>query len=132
MRCMLQLSVWLWWLLFLTQNKIYMVINNKNGSCLFMVYLISSFIGISAYGQDYTLMILVKNVRNDKGVLRVTLFKQKGDYMENFSTNKVVQAKTGGVTATFDRLQAGEYAVTVMHDENNNNKLDSNFIRIPK
>jgi len=80
-------SVWLWWLLFLTQNKIYMVINNKNGSCLFMVYLISSFIGISAYGQDYTLMILVKNVRNDKGVLRVTLFSRKEINMENFSTN---------------------------------------------
>lgn len=86
----------------------------------------------TAFSQHHGLAILVKNARNDKGVLRVTLFKQEGDYMKNFSINKVAPTKVEGVTFTFDDLPPGEYAVTVMHDENNNNKLDSNFIRIPK
>lgn len=77
-------------------------------------------------------MITVKNARNNKGVLRITLFRNEGDYMTNFSINKIVPAKTEEVTVTFEHLPVGEYAVTVMHDENNNNKLDSNFIRIPK
>ncbi len=90
-----------------------------------------NFVTLTASGQD-SLTIIVKKVRNDKGVLRATLFKQEVDYMTNFTTNKVVNAATGEVTLTFDHLSIGEYAITIMHDENNNNKLDSNFIGIPK
>jgi len=77
-----------------------------------MVYLISSFIG-------FLLMVRIhlndtrQNVRNDKGVFESNIIQAKGDYMKTLN-NKLVQAKTGGRTANFDRLPAGEYAVTVM------------------
>jgi uncharacterized protein (DUF2141 family) len=32
----------------------------------------------------------------------------------------------------FDKLPAGEYAVSLFHDENDNKVLDKNFIGIPK
>lgn len=34
--------------------------------------------------------------------------------------------------AVFQNLPAGEYAVSVYHDENNNKKMDTNFFGIPK
>ena len=33
---------------------------------------------------------------------------------------------------TFENIPEGTYAVSIFHDENNNDKLDSNFIGIPK
>ena len=32
----------------------------------------------------------------------------------------------------FDDLPEGEYAISIFHDENNNNELDTNFLGIPK
>src|SRR5206468_5807070 len=43
-----------------------------------------------------------------------------------------VSAKDKAVIATFDHVAAGTYAVSVFHDANNNNKLDLNFLGIPK
>jgi uncharacterized protein (DUF2141 family) len=77
------------------------------------------------------LKITINKVRNNKGVLVVTLFKHANSYMKDFSVSKTIPAASQ-VVLTFDNLQEGEYAITVMHDENNNNKFDSNFIGIPK
>jgi uncharacterized protein (DUF2141 family) len=42
-----------------------------------------------------------------------------------------VAAKQGEVTLKFADLPDGKYAVQVMHDQNDNNKLDTNFLGIP-
>jgi uncharacterized protein (DUF2141 family) len=71
-------------------------------------------------------------MRNNNGVLRVTLFTKEKDYMRNFETYKIVSAKSDEVRVIFENLPPGEYALTVFHDENNNGKMDSNFLGIPK
>jgi uncharacterized protein (DUF2141 family) len=40
-------------------------------------------------------------------------------------------AKTGDVELLFGDLAAGEYAVMLFHDENGNQKMDSNLLGIP-
>ncbi len=42
-----------------------------------------------------------------------------------------IKAETGKVSFQFPNLAPGQYAVQVVHDENDNNELDSNFIGIP-
>jgi uncharacterized protein (DUF2141 family) len=82
--------------------------------------------------QNATLTVVIRNVRNANGVVRVALFSREKDYMKDFSTSRVVPAAKGEVTVSFDALPPGDYAITVFHDENNNGKLDSNFFHIPK
>ena len=43
-----------------------------------------------------------------------------------------VKAVKGDVTYTFKNVPPGTYAVGVIHDENDNGKLDTNFLGIPK
>ena len=44
---------------------------------------------------------------------------------------KKAAAEKGEMRFTFSDLPAGVYAVQVMHDENDNNQLDANFLGIP-
>jgi uncharacterized protein (DUF2141 family) len=87
---------------------------------------------VTAFSQSNSLDIRIKNARNNNGVLRVTLFTKEKDYMRNFETYKIVSAKSDEVRVIFENLPSGEYALTVFHDENNNGKMDSNFLGIPK
>jgi uncharacterized protein (DUF2141 family) len=46
--------------------------------------------------------------------------------------SKVVNAQKGRLRVVFEAVRAGEFAVSMIHDENSNNKLDQNFLGIPK
>ena len=43
-----------------------------------------------------------------------------------------IEAGSRGVTAVMEGLPPGEYGVVTIHDENKNQKLDRNFVGIPK
>lgn len=46
--------------------------------------------------------------------------------------NKVVNAQKGKMRLQFDAIPAGEFAISMFHDENSNKTLDRNFLGIPK
>ena len=75
----------------------------------------------------------VAGVRSAKGVLRVCLTADPDNFPACVDDAKAVtRTVAAGVHAiAFDGLPAGGYAVAVIHDENNNAKLDT-FAGIPK
>lgn len=77
----------------------------------------------------------ISNLRNDKGVCRACLFNSpasfKGETGEPFQC-VAAPVKNGIARAVFDNVPHGAYALFVFHDVNSNNKLDKNFIGIPK
>ncbi len=82
-----------------------------------------------------TLTVNLSNFRNDKGNAVVILFYgEKGFPKSPDKAMKIlfVPIKGKRATAVFDNLRAGEYGISVDHDENNNRKLDTNFLGIPK
>jgi len=98
-----------------------------------VVCLAASTAGFAQSNASCKLVVHVDGFRNDKGKLGVTLFNQPGGWPEK--TDKSfrhgpfpITGKTG--VASFD-LPAGDYAVAVIHDENENKKLDRNFFNIP-
>lgn len=78
------------------------------------------------------LEVTVMNIRDEKGNIMVGLFTNESDFLKNVAIGKVVKAQGKEVTVIFDNLKSGEYAVSVIHDENENGELDSNIIGIPK
>ena len=44
----------------------------------------------------------------------------------------MLEHKVGGVVTTSFEVEPGEYAISVHHDDNDNGKMDTNFIGIPK
>lgn len=81
------------------------------------------------------LQVKVEGLRSEKGVVRIALFnKEEGFPGGNQHAFKVLthSAKGGVVQAVFHDLPAGRYAIAVLHDENENGKLDTNLVGYPK
>lgn len=100
----------------------------KTNILLIILILFSSFKALSQGSIEVT----VRNIRETKGTVRVGLFNNDADFLKNAVDGKIVKANGAEVTVVFENLKPGDYAVSVIHDKNENGKLDKNFIGIPK
>jgi uncharacterized protein (DUF2141 family) len=85
--------------------------------------------------EPLTLTVNLKGFKSDKGAVEVALFDQAAAFPKNPEKAIAKQrAAISGGTATveFRDLKPGTYAVSAYHDANNNGKMDTNFIGIPK
>ncbi len=82
-----------------------------------------------------SLMIHVTGFRSTKGVLGAELFTSSAGWPEDVSKSFRHQSfpiERDHATARFDHIPAGRYGVAVLHDENENQKLDRNILTVPK
>ncbi len=84
------------------------------------------------YADTYSLTIEVKNFRNAKGVVQFTLYNKGGsipdeDYEKYYKIGKTT-LKENSAQFEFKNLPKGTYAVNILHDENENGKIDKGFI----
>ena len=98
---------------------------------------ISAIIGLiillsqSLHAQG-VLRIEVVNVRNLEGNILIGLFDDEKNFLKNAFRSEIVQASANKVLVLIKDLPPGDYALSVVHDENKNEKLDTNFLGIPK
>ena len=79
-----------------------------------------------------SLEIHVDNIKSKKGSIRFGLFSSEADYLKTPVEKRVIKSTGKDVTVVFENLQPGDYALSVIHDENDNGELDSNALGIPK
>jgi len=84
-----------------------------------------------------TLTVHVNGARNTKGKIGVSLFQSPQGFPED--TSKAIRQEsveidpsTMSTQVVFKNLPQGTYAVSVLHDENGNGKMDKNFVGMPK
>lgn len=75
------------------------------------------------------------NASSDKGTYRCLLFKSEQGFPGDLkaavgSDNGTFKDKTG--TCSFKNIEAGTYAASTFHDENDNSQLDTYFFGAPK
>ncbi len=85
----------------------------------------------AALAQTGSLEVTVNNIKSEKGNIRIGLFT-KDEFLKTPFEGKIVKATTEGVTVIFENLKAGVYAISIVHDENDNGVLDSNKLGIPR
>jgi len=99
-------------------------------SILFFMIMIAGEI-VSAY----TLDVKVYGLRNSKGVVQVSLYNKDGsipdEKYKKYFKQKVVKIKNNQIEVKFTGLEKGRYAVNILHDENQNGKIDKGFL-LPK
>ncbi len=77
------------------------------------------------------LTIRIQGMKNKKGNLSIALYKSDANFkQEKFSYVNRISADSDGVIV-LDKIDYGNYGVAVYHDENENSKLDKNFIGMP-
>ena len=105
-------------------------INKMKKLSISALLLVSLLTTSSLYAQR-KMEVMIKNIKEQKGTIRVALFSNEKDFLENFLLGKIVKVSGNEAKVVFENLKPGDYAVSVFHDENENEKLDSGFMGIP-
>ncbi|HNX04813.1 MAG TPA: DUF2141 domain-containing protein, partial [Opitutales bacterium] len=79
-----------------------------------------------------TLKIVVEGIRSTEGSVRIAVFASEADWLKNGVRAVAVKPAVPKTSAVVENLEPGEYAISVMADENDNGFLDVNAMGIPK
>lgn len=103
---------------------------------LFVLFILITNLSFKSqpYWTNGNLTVFVKNIRSNKGQIGFCLFKTSLGFPKH--PEKAIQrafVKMDGNSAeyTFTNVPFGAYAVCVFHDENDDKKINTNFIGIP-
>ena len=77
-----------------------------------------------------TLEVVVANVRTSKGHVRVAACTRQ-EFLKEFCQYSGNAPARAGETVVRLEVPPGTWAVQAYHDENDNNKIDRNFVGIP-
>ena len=86
---------------------------------------------LNSYAQE--LVLKVENLKNQEGQLIITLFSNSQDFLKKPVYERYVSLEDQtDVRLVLDDVPTGEYALCIVHDQNNNGDIDTNFLKIPK
>ncbi len=106
----------------------------KTGLSIF-VFLFLFPLVVLATDSNGTITVNITDCRDDKGEVVVTLYNSKDGFPEK--PEKAIKKVTGKIKdgksqVVFSDVPYGEYAVSILHDENVNGKMDKSMLGIPK
>jgi uncharacterized protein (DUF2141 family) len=97
----------------------------KNLILTFALVLTSVF-SFAQEDKGITITVTIDNVKNDMGKVMLALHTSetfmKGKGIKDVET----KIQDGKITATFENVLPGDYAIMALHDENENQKMDFN------
>jgi uncharacterized protein (DUF2141 family) len=94
---------------------------------LFLLFYVLTVTPLTLFGQ-FSLTIEINGLQNNDGQVLLEFSNEKGEKIMGI-TQKIVDSKCAIV---IKNLTPGKYAFKYFHDENNNNKIDVNWLGIPK
>ncbi len=107
-------------------------INSRTKLVRHGILAITSTLLISQANAD-TLTVTLDNIQTQQGSLMLAVYQGEPSYLANkdvvASIKKAATSETHSMV--FTELAPGEYAIKVMHDENDNGSLDTNFLGVP-
>ena len=74
----------------------------------------------------------IEGIKKVEGEMRIAVFNSKEAYTKEAIYAIVMPVESESCVWKVEDLPYGEYAIAVYHDRNENGKLDTNFIGIPK
>ncbi len=74
----------------------------------------------------------ISNLNSNTGKVYVSIFDSESNFLNKGYKSLVTKIENKSCTVTFKNIPKGIYAISMYHDENDNNKMDSNFLGIPK
>jgi len=99
-----------------------------------LFFLASSVFGIDFQKDSVVVIVSVEGFENDEGVCRLLLFENEKGFPDSREDAKLFfggSIKNKKAEFSF-KLFPGNYAISVLHDENMNGEMDKNWLGIPK
>lgn len=104
-------------------------------STLVKIVLLFIFSHISLNAQKHTsqdITVKIKNLDTNKGKVFIALYDSQKSFLNTGYKATFSNIENNSCEVTFKNVPQGVYAISMFHDENGNNKLDNNFLGIPK
>jgi uncharacterized protein (DUF2141 family) len=101
---------------------------------IFLVWVFTFFVGQQQITGN-ELLVEVTNISSAKGKILIALFTRPNGFpqqSQNAFAVKSVPAAKGRISVSFAGIPTGTCAVAVYHDANNDGKLNTNALGIPK
>jgi len=96
----------------------------------------SLIIGVLIYQsqvqENFSIEVTVEDVANNDGKIFLALYNSETNFLEKSYKGTKSEIMNNSSTITFEDIPSGVYAISVFHDENDNGKMDTNFMGIPK
>jgi uncharacterized protein (DUF2141 family) len=74
----------------------------------------------------------ISNLNSNEGQVFISIYNSEDSFLGNGFKSFVTKIENKSCRVTFENIPSGTYAISFYHDENDNNKMDSNFLGIPK
>ncbi|GGI58008.1 DUF2141 domain-containing protein [Winogradskyella haliclonae] len=98
---------------------------------LIMLVLKATFIMLQdAKAHDIT--VNISGLDSDEGKILIGLYDSEGKFLKKRYRNTIGTINKEKSTIIFKDVPKGVYAISFVHDENDNGKMDTNFMGIPK
>lgn len=103
-----------------------------------LVFIICS---VTAYGQEpetsseegnNTITVVIDKIKNNKGNILIALHDESTFMKSEGLQHGQYKIENGKVVVSFNNIPQGEYAIMVLHDENENNRMDYDENMMPK
>lgn len=99
---------------------------------IIIVLLLSQTVLFAQENIDQTITVKVTNLDGNAGKVYVALYDSETTFLEKKYKSTISTIKDGSCEVVFENVPNGVYAISLFHDKNDNNKMDSNFLGIPK
>jgi len=102
---------------------------------IYILVLLLSHISISAgtFQNTGNISLQIEGIEYKGGTVMIALFGENDKFLKEPSYSKEIPIKNEeSISVIFKSIPFGKYAISIYHDLNDNEKLDANFIKIPK
>jgi len=98
------------------------------------VVIVLIMLSVTVFSQTANLTITFKGIENIKGNIELGLYKNSKSFPKvgEDDISAIVTVKSKEFTYTVKNVPLGEYAIACFHDENEDEKHNTNIIGIPK
>ena len=97
-----------------------------------LLLLIQIVCGIFLFAEEKKLIVQITNVTSEEGQIILAIYNSSENYDKRIAFQEI-KIKPEIDTVIFEtNVPDGEYLVMLVHDINNNGKLDTSFIGMPK
>lgn len=80
---------------------------------------------------QHKIELTIKGIEKVRGTVLVAVYNSKDTFMKKHLLSAKQKVSGKEVTIIIENVKPGNYAITTFHDENDNEKLDTNFVGIP-
>lgn len=101
----------------------------------FIVAILFTFNPVCGQTKNGRIQLIIKGIHNRQGNVSINLFNKEQGFPDKYEKSykwEKVKILSDTLNASISDVPYGTYAISILHDENENGKMDKNFLGIPR